>query len=143
MEEHAGRYTTNQDDNMFKHISNNSTPWKVLDYSLRTFNFSKYSWRGWNKQAPSWCFTTIQTVCSCCVIQVSLQVEKVTLPLFFLFQKKKKQAQFPPQKSTSCSPRFPMRFHRLKSWTMSQYKNKALIYNNRTLSCHYLCTLVH
>lgn len=37
-----------------------------------------------NNRAPSWSFSMIQTVCSCSVIQVSLQVEKVTLPGFFL-----------------------------------------------------------
>lgn len=53
MEEHAGRYTTNQDDTMFKHISNNSTPWKVLDYSLRTFNFPNIHGEvGINKRLP-------------------------------------------------------------------------------------------
>lgn len=34
MEEHARCYTTNQDNSTPKHSSNNSTPWKVLDYSL-------------------------------------------------------------------------------------------------------------
>lgn len=41
MEEHARRYTKNQDNITPKHISNNSSPWEVLDYSrsdiLQTF----------------------------------------------------------------------------------------------------------
>lgn len=37
MEEHAGRYTTNQDNDISKHISNDPTPREVLDYSLGTF----------------------------------------------------------------------------------------------------------
>lgn len=60
----------------------------------------------------------------------------------FLYKWKKSPSPLSSPEIHCFNPRFPMRFHRLKSWTMSQYKNKALIYNNCTLSCHYLCTLV-
>lgn len=80
-------------------------------------------------------------MCSCCVINVSLQVEKVTLPLSFI-----------------PSPLYiliPQISHFLLSHVIPQVsildyvtiqKNKALnkvIYNNCTLGGQYLCTLVH
>lgn len=49
--------------------------------------------------------------------------KKITHPIIYFF------------KSHPANFLFPIRFHRLRSWTMSQYKNKTLIYNNCTLSC--------
>lgn len=84
---------------------------------------SKSSWSGWNNQAPPGVWQLFK-LCSCFVIQVSLQVEKkITHPIIYFF------------KSHPSNFLFPIRFHRLRSWTMSQYKNKTLIYNNCTLSC--------
>lgn len=76
-------------------------------------------------------------LCAAAVIKVSLQVEKVSLYLT-------------PPNFTSSFPRiicwFSQSFfpHMIPQVKMSQYKkNKALIYNNCTSSCHHLCTQVH
>lgn len=63
MEEHARRYTTNQDNIAPKHISNDETSWKVLE-------------------CPSKSFTPIQTMCSCCY-QGFFTSGKVPLPICF------------------------------------------------------------
>lgn len=96
----------------------------MLDYSLRTF-----------KQIPNLHgvvgiikhLLVFDNYSNCAAASSSRFLyklkKKITHPIIYFF------------KSHPSNFLFPIRFHRLRSWTMSQYKNKTLIYNNCTLSC--------
>lgn len=84
---------------------------------------SKYSWSDWNNQAPPGVLQLFKLCAAVSSSRFLYKLKKITRPIIPFF------------KSHPANFLFPIRFHRLRSWTMSQYKNKTLIYNNCTLSC--------
>lgn len=123
MEEHAGRYTTNQDNNPSEHVSNKSTPpggsWPLSQDIQVTWQRGG----GDNQALPGGC--------SKCVVGVlSKFTYKWTPPIIITFILIPPPPCFLPHRT----------FHRLKSGDYNSTKTRPTIYNNYAGSCHHLCT---